>query len=224
MSGQELKVERFFSSFAPQWDTLYGAKRSTLWRLFDATFRRDVYERYAFTLAAMGPDLRGKSVLDAGCGNGIYCFEAAKRGAARVLGVDVAPGMIQVARQGAEADKSRAVCEFRTGQFPQFAATLAGQEKFDFVILTGVLDYIEDTSGFLRAFRPITRGAVIASVPERQPLRYFLRRTRYRWLKRPDVYHYTRGQVDRMFADAGFTIKDLTHWSHSGGCFMVVAV
>jgi len=221
MSNQELKVENFFSSFAPDWDTLYGAKRNVLWRLFDATFRRDVYERYAFTFEAMGNDLRGKTVMDAGCGNGIYCIEAAKRGSSRVLGIDVAPGMIQIARQSATAEGVGAQCEFRVGQFPEIAASI--HEQFDYIILTGVLDYIQDTAAFLRAFKPLVRQGLIASVPGRRPLRYFLRRTRYRWLGRPDVYHYTREDTDRMFAEAGMAIQKIAYWPHSGGCYMVVA-
>src|SRR5438552_2149855 len=33
-------------------------------------------------------DLTGRSVLDIGCNGGFYCFELARRGAARVLGID----------------------------------------------------------------------------------------------------------------------------------------
>jgi tRNA (mo5U34)-methyltransferase len=41
--------------------------------------------------ASLEPDLRGKSVLDVGCNNGGVCFEAERRGATDVVGVDIFP-------------------------------------------------------------------------------------------------------------------------------------
>src|SRR5688572_18548133 len=40
-------------------------------------------------------DLRGKRVLDIGCRDGLFCFEAEKLGAAEVIGIDndFAPGV-----------------------------------------------------------------------------------------------------------------------------------
>jgi 2-polyprenyl-3-methyl-5-hydroxy-6-metoxy-1,4-benzoquinol methylase len=222
-TAQERKVGDFFTSFASDWDTLYGHKRNFAWRLFDSTFRRDVYERYAFTLRTMGTDLTGLTVLDVGCGNGIYSIEAAKRGAKKVVGVDVAPGMIDLAsRQARELGYSER-CTFQVGQVPDVVPSLAAQGPFDYVILMGVLDYIADAGPFLKALKPVVGRSLIASVPGRRPLRYWLRRTRYRLLGRPDVFHYTRQDVDRIFAEGGFRINQLTYWSHSGGCFMVVA-
>src|SRR6266480_1328024 len=142
MPAQERKVEDFFSSFAPQWDTLYGGRRNLWWRIFDATFRRDVYERYAYTFQALGADLHGRKVLDAGCGNGIYCIEAAKRGADLVIGVDVAPNMIDIALRSAAGAGVQSKCKFVVGQFPDIAPTLALEGPFDYIILAGVLDYL----------------------------------------------------------------------------------
>jgi SAM-dependent methyltransferase len=43
-------------------------------------------------------DLRGKSVLDVGCGAGGLCVEIARRGASRVLGIDTGATLIDFAR------------------------------------------------------------------------------------------------------------------------------
>jgi malonyl-CoA O-methyltransferase len=51
-------------------------------------------------LALMPTDLRGRSVLDAGCGSGRYMLHALDRGAARVTGVDLSVEMRE--RAGAE--------------------------------------------------------------------------------------------------------------------------
>jgi malonyl-CoA O-methyltransferase len=54
------------------------------------------------------PDLRGKAVVDAGCGSGRYIVEASSRGAARVVGVDLSAAMLaraaQVSRNVVRAD------------------------------------------------------------------------------------------------------------------------
>src|SRR5436190_13932314 len=49
-------------------------------------------------LRAMLPDLRGRTVLDLGCGFGWFCRWAAEQGAARVVGVDLSERMLTRAR------------------------------------------------------------------------------------------------------------------------------
>jgi malonyl-CoA O-methyltransferase len=51
-------------------------------------------------LGLMPSELQGQAVLDAGCGSGRYMLHALRRGAARVIGVDISSQMLQ--RAGAE--------------------------------------------------------------------------------------------------------------------------
>ena len=46
------------------------------------------------SLRAMVPDLRGRNVLDLGCGFGWFCRWAREHGAARALGIDVSEKML----------------------------------------------------------------------------------------------------------------------------------
>src|SRR6476469_3903288 len=50
-------------------------------------------------LALLPGSLRGRSVLDAGCGSGRYLLHALRRGARRVLGVDLSGEMLARARE-----------------------------------------------------------------------------------------------------------------------------
>lgn len=50
-------------------------------------------------LLSLMPDLRGKRVLDLGCGFGEHCKLFAERGAQRVVGIDISSKMLTVARQ-----------------------------------------------------------------------------------------------------------------------------
>jgi ubiquinone/menaquinone biosynthesis C-methylase UbiE len=43
-------------------------------------------------------EVRGKSVLDAGCGTGIFSIVFARNGAGRVTGIDISPGSLETAR------------------------------------------------------------------------------------------------------------------------------
>jgi Methylase involved in ubiquinone/menaquinone biosynthesis len=66
-------------------------------------------ERAMLRLTPSG--LQGQTVLDAGCGSGRYMLHALRRGAARVIGVDISPQMLERAgtelvtfQSGAEVD------------------------------------------------------------------------------------------------------------------------
>src|SRR3954453_23146304 len=58
-------------------------------------------ERY--TLLRLAGDVAGKAVIDLACGEGYYTRELRRRGAARVVGVDLSHGMIALA----EAEEAR---------------------------------------------------------------------------------------------------------------------
>lgn len=48
---------------------------------------------------AMFPDLKGKNVLDLGCGSGNNCMKSVELGASYVLGTDVSENMIKLAKE-----------------------------------------------------------------------------------------------------------------------------
>ena len=50
-------------------------------------------------LLSMIPDLKGKSVLDLGCGFGEHCKLFVDYGAEKVIGIDISSKMLEVARR-----------------------------------------------------------------------------------------------------------------------------
>jgi SAM-dependent methyltransferase len=69
-------------------------------RMYEDMFRlpvRSFLERFS-VLSLLG-ELNGRSVLDIGCGTGVYSRELRRRGAARVTGYDVSAGMLDHARR-----------------------------------------------------------------------------------------------------------------------------
>jgi tRNA (mo5U34)-methyltransferase len=92
------------------------------------------FERFA---SALPVDLRGWSVLDIGCNAGFYSFEMARRGAARVLGIDHDERYLAQARYAARALGQ--TVEFQQRSVYDLHAL---QEKFDLVLFMGVLYHL----------------------------------------------------------------------------------
>ncbi|CAH1677863.1 Class I SAM-dependent methyltransferase [Hyphomicrobiales bacterium] len=110
-------------------------------------------------LRSMLPDLRGKRVLDLGCGFGWFCRFAAGEGAASVLGVDVSEKMLERARR--ETDDARVAYERA-----DLESYTPPAEACDLVYSSLAFHYIEDLAGlFARAYAALKPGgALVASV------------------------------------------------------------
>ena len=65
----------FFHAFADTFDTLYEKQRNPLMRAIDYVYRSDIEIRYNWTFDAFG-NLDDKTVIDIGCGSGIYMKRA----------------------------------------------------------------------------------------------------------------------------------------------------
>jgi len=83
------------------------------------------------------PDVRGKRILDAGCGPGVYTEIFLNLGA-EVVGIDVSPNMLRLAR---ERNGTRA--EFHEADLAK-PLTFLCDASFDVVVSPLVLDCIED--------------------------------------------------------------------------------
>jgi len=112
----------------------------------------------------IGPslDLQGKAVLDIGCGAGAACFEAAKRGARRVVGVDLQ--LIDVARTRLErrhGDLAGSV------EFVETDGTLTElrHELFDVVLSKDSFEHYADPESFIRVMTGFLapRGELVVS-------------------------------------------------------------
>jgi tRNA (mo5U34)-methyltransferase len=86
---------------------------------------------------AIPRDLTGMSVLDIGCNAGFYSIEMKRRGAARVLGIDLDERYLEQARLAAEV-KGQEI-EFRKLSVYDVAAL---GETFDVVLFMGVLYHL----------------------------------------------------------------------------------
>ena len=209
-------VARFFDSYAHTFNGFYTGRRGRLFRWLDRRFRRDILVRFARTFEGFG-DLRGRTVLDIGCGSGPYIIEALKRGARRVTGLDPAPAMLELVRDRLKGTAYTDRCRLIEGSFPG-----AELNPHDHAIIMGVMDYVADAATFIRALRPLVRISAAISFPSRHWLRTPLRRLRYR-LRRCPLYLYDEAGIRRLFDSAGLSKIDLWKIPGAGMDYHVLA-
>ena len=190
------EVRKYFHRAAADFDALYGGK-GAFGRWLDRRFRRDIYDRFRLTFEACG-NVAGKTVLDVGCGTGRYSAEFARRGAGRVVGLDLAPNMVNMARQLAAQQGVKERCDFIVGDF--LKKDLA--RTFDICLAVGILDYVSRPCLFLEKMRSVARERLILSFPSKSPLRTPVRRARY-LLKRCPVHFYDSPRIETLIAGLG---------------------
>jgi SAM-dependent methyltransferase len=92
----------------------------------------------------------GERVLDIGCGNGVVAYDVAEKAGAYVTGIDLSAAKIQEARLRHAHPRVRYILGDVLRDLPA--------EQFDVVIMSNVLEHLEDRVGFLRhaqtAIRP----------------------------------------------------------------------
>ncbi|MCE5267554.1 MAG: class I SAM-dependent methyltransferase [Planctomycetaceae bacterium] len=166
-------------------------------RFIDKHFRSDIYIRFAKTFEVFG-DLTGKTVVDIGCGSGVYAIEALRLGAQRVVALDPAPGMLDLVRTRLKETQLLDRCELILGAFPEVMPP-----QGDHAIVMGVLDYVKDAGAFLRSLRKVVRTSAAVSFPSKHWLRTPLRKVRYRMRNCP-LYFYDVPQIKALGREAGF--------------------
>ena len=131
------------------YDSIAAQYQASKWLLF-----RHYVERY--TLITLLGDLRGRTVLDLACGEGVYARQFKRIGAAGVTGVDVSSEMVALAEAEERADPigCRYVCAD--------AAAFTPDEPVDVVTMIYLLNYARTRAqidGFFAAgHRALRRG------------------------------------------------------------------
>ena len=190
------KVRDYFNREAQRFDAIYESQKPSSQQVVDRLFRKVVLERFRL-ICNLAPYQGAWTVLDVGCGSGRYSLALAREGASRVLGVDVSPSMIALARDEAAAAGAAHVCEFQTAAFLDFSST----ERFDVVVATGYFDYLEDPLPHLARMRDRCRGRIFFSIPKRWEWRVPIRKARFAF-ERGYVRFYSKGDIEALLRNA----------------------
>lgn len=153
----------------------------------------------------LGGDLSGRRLLDAGCGDGLYLVEAARRGA-RASGVDISEAMLTVARRRAE--DAEVDVDLRKGDV---TALPFQDETFDVVFLVTVLCFVGDAPGAVTEAARVLRpgGRLVVGELGRWSLWAGWRRLRG-WLGNETWRHGTfrsARQLTALIERAGLTVQ-----------------
>ena len=105
------------------------------------TCLNDLLEQPA--MAELLPDLTGKTVLDLGCGCGRNCIDFIRRGAQKVVGIDISERMLDVAR----SESAHENIEYRRLSMTDISAL---DMRFDLVYSSLAIHYVEDFAGLMR--------------------------------------------------------------------------
>jgi len=97
----------------------------------------------SYTFFCMVGELAGQRVLDLACGFGFYTRQLKQRGAAQVVGVDISPEMVRLARAKEQEDPTGV--EYRVGD----AIHLPLLGPFDLVTAVYLLNYAESKDQML---------------------------------------------------------------------------
>lgn len=165
-----------------------------------ATVRAGRDTMRATLLSWLPEDLTGRRILDAGCGTGALATEAALRGA-HVVAIDIAPGLIDVAKRRASDLKGPGQVEFLVGDM--FDPALG---RFDHVVAMDSLIHYrpEDTVRVLAGLSDrTTRSIAFTFAPRTAALsvmhavgRFFPRGDRA-----PSIVPVSEARLRRLIAD-----------------------
>ena len=196
---EELEIQRaYWNKEITQFDAIYSHKKSRLSNWLDAVFRKDMYQRFEYTMKNAEP-ITDRTFLDVGCGTGIYTFELIQRGCRHVTGIDISDVMIEQCNAAALKQHVQDKVTFVVGDLVHYPVG----EKVDVCIGIGLFDYIENPQPVLDKMRQCTRDKVIMSFPRFWTWRAPVRKVRLS-LRGCPVYFYTQESVQTLLLNAGF--------------------
>jgi len=201
----EIEVQRsFWNSEADAFERIYSHEKSKLSTGLDQLFRKDMYERFLFTLKNCEP-VADRAFLDVGCGNGLYSVELGKKGAARVVGLDISPVMIGRCRQSAQKEALGDCLSFIQTDLLEYEP----DSSFDVSYGIGLFDYISEPLPVVRKMREVTREKAIMAFPRLWTWRAPVRKVRL-IAKGCPVFFYSKSRINKLMKDAGFASWKVT--------------
>lgn len=194
MRSKNEGARTYFEHVPRQWDAIYSHENRLMYA-FNRLLRKGIFERHELTFRKCG-EITGASVLDLGCGTGRYSVEFAKRGAARVIGIDFAPSMVAFSQAMAKEMGVADRCEFICGD----VLTLSLSQSFDIVAALGLFDYVPEPVSIIERISSLTSRVFVASFPSHGFLWGLQRKIRYNLIRKCPIYDYTHDQLEELLS------------------------
>jgi len=147
------------------------------------------------------------TILDVGCGSGVYCVEFLKQGK-EVVGLDIAEGMLEIAKQKTADYSDPGKISFILSGYMEYEF----QRKFDAAVLMGFFDYIKEPIELIKKLEKDVTKEIYMSFPKKGGFLTWQRKLRYNMRNCP-LYFYSNKSLTNILGEAGlqnkYTIKDL---------------
>ena len=128
------------------------------------------------TLYELLPDLKGKRVLDLGCGTGERCIDYIKRGAASVTGIDISEKMLVIA----DSENNNSSITYLKMPMEDIGSL---EGEFDVAISSLALHYVDDFSGVVKNVYNLLHAGGVFLFSQEHPLTTCYSGTGDRWTK-----------------------------------------
>jgi cyclopropane fatty-acyl-phospholipid synthase-like methyltransferase len=198
MKHELIKQREYWNRELANFDAIYSHRKSKISNWVDSLLRWDMYERFNYAMRNSEP-IENRTFLDVGCGTGLYSIELAKRGAAKVVGLDISENMIDVCNQRASKENLDETTSFHHTDLFKFDSN----STFDVSIGIGLFDYVREPLPLLQKMKERTSDRAILSFPRAGTMRAFIRKIRLS-LRSCEVYFYSKSQIDQLLRQAGF--------------------
>ena len=150
------------------------------------------------------PDVRGKRVLDLGCGFGGNCMEFAKAGAKMVVGVDLSEKMLETARS---ENKDEAI----TYLHMDMADIDTFSQKFDLIYSSLAFHYVERFEPFVQKMASVLEGGGVLLFSQEHPIVTATVDGKGRW-----ILDEEDRKKSYAFSDYGLGGRRVSHWMVDG--------
>ncbi len=157
-------------------------------------------------------------VLDLGCGSGIFTIYSAERNSS-AIGMDGSEEMLKICRQR-KANAETYNVDFIQSNINDLQQNLT--EKFDLIICSSVLEYLDDLEGSLRSISSSLNenGLLIFSMPNRQSFYRKLESVIFKLTGRPKYYEYVKNvctlrEMESKLKDHGFNLLESNYFGEA---------
>ncbi|MBI3029533.1 MAG: class I SAM-dependent methyltransferase [Candidatus Rokubacteria bacterium] len=165
------------------------------------------------------------SVLDVGCGVGMFSFAAAKFNK-MVVGIDASPEMIEFCKQK-QAELKVLNVRFGCNRLEDLPG--AGLAKADLLLCSSVLDYVDDLPHCLNVVVNLLNkgGHLIVSLPNKSAIYRKVEQLTFRLTGRPSYFAHiknvaTLGELTRQLAPRGAALVEAHFYAKLGMSFGVL--
>lgn len=197
-------AKSYFDALAPEYNRAFDLTgRGLASALINRFFRGPTFARRMRRLEALLGRLgvKGSQVLDLGCGSGQVSLLAASMGAS-VRAIDIAPRMLDIAREAATRASLLERITFEEGDI-----SVCPVSEADIVLLVGVIEYYKDFAPVVARAASVTRRHLVIAHTNRVAYRMLLRRLLFAF-SGANLYFHPMDEVKAAAVKAGLTLFD----------------